>query len=209
MNNGKRIFLWLLGLTLAVLLNSSARADTLTLITDQTNQKSDDSIDWSQLGADATVLNASFSANTALNNGVSVALKGSNSLTSVVCTATPCSWGTGFTAGDTLLWTSDNANGGNGPLTLTFATPVFGAGALIKADLPGQFTAQIQARQNGKVLKSFTEKSDTAGDPIYIGVLDSTAANITGVVFSLSSCPKFSSCADFAVDKVQVNQTSH
>ncbi len=33
-------------------------------------------------------------------------------------------------------------------------------------------------------------------------MLDRTAANITSVVFSLSACPKYSSCADFAIDTI-------
>ncbi len=104
------------------------------------------------------------------------------------------------------LWTSDDANGGNGPRTLAFSNPVFGAGATIKADGPGPFTVQIQALHNGKPLKRFTEKSVT-GDPIYLGVLDRTTANITSVVFSLSACPKYSSCADFAIDTIQIRST--
>ncbi len=201
----------ILGATLLVLFNATAWADTVTLVTSATNQKADDSLDWSNLGPDATVLGSSFSSTTAKNNAVTGKLKAANSLTAVVCPATPCSWAAagvgGFSGGDTLLWTSDGANGGNGPLALTFSSPVFGTGALIKADSPGQFTAQIQVLHDGKQLKSFTEKSDASVNPVYIGVIDSTGANITSVVFSLKSCPKFSSCADFAIDKLEVNST--
>ena len=133
----------------------------------------------------------------------SVGLTGANSLTSVVCRATPCSWtGTGFPSGDTLIWTSDAGSGGNGPLTLTFAQGVSGAGALIQADGAGPFTAQIQAYNGPTLLGSFSVASDANGDATYIGVSDQTGPNITSITFSLTSCGGV--CTDFAVDSVGI-----
>lgn len=128
-------------------------ADSLVVVTSSAAQGANDSVAWSQLGADATPLSSAFVATSAQGLGVTVDLTGANSLTSVVCPATPCSWtGTGFSSGDTLIWTSD---GGNGPLTVTFAHGVSGAGALIQADGPGQFTAQIQAFQRDHLARLF------------------------------------------------------
>ena len=45
--------------------------------------------------------------------------------------------------------------------------------------------------------------SDVSGDATFIGVLDSTAANITKVTFSLTSCS--GDCTDFAIDTVSLN----
>ena len=62
------------------------------------------------------------------------------------------------------------------------------AGALIQANTPGQFTARIEAFNGATSLDSFTVTSDTNGDAVYIGLKDQTAANITSVVFSLTTC---------------------
>jgi hypothetical protein len=102
---------------------TGAWADTLVQVTTQAAQAATDSISWKQLGGDQTLLAASCSAKSA--NGVThmVSLAGADSVVSVVCSSTPatCSWtsGTGFTAGDSLIWTSDIGNGGNGPVTFS------------------------------------------------------------------------------------------
>ncbi|MGE5204510.1 MAG: choice-of-anchor D domain-containing protein [Chlamydiota bacterium] len=177
--------------------------DSLVVVTSAAAQGANDSVAWAQLGTDATTLSSAFVATSSLGMGISVGLTAANSLTSVVCPATPCSWtGTGFSSGHTLVWTSDAGNGGNGPLTLTFAQGVSGAGALIQADGAGPFTAQIQAFNGTTLLGSFSVASDSNGDATYIGVSDQTAPNITSVTFSLTSCTGI--CSDFAVDTVSI-----
>jgi hypothetical protein len=184
---------------------AALHADTLTQITSSSAQAANDSLVWSQEGADGTVLAASFSASTfSTANSVTVGMGAANSVISVVCTASPCSWtGTGFTAGHSLLWSSDAGNGGSGPVTLTFSKSVAGAGALVQADLPGAFTGQIQVYNGTTLLATYTVASDTAGDPVYLGALDSTGANISKVVFSLTACASL--CTDFGLDTVNLN----
>jgi hypothetical protein len=163
------------------------------------------------LGGDQTILPTSFTAKSAGGATDTVALAGANSVISVVCSSPPssCSW-TGGTAGATafatnerLIWTSDAGNGGNGPLKLGFSAPVAGAGALIQANTPGQFTAKIEAFNGATSLGSFTVTSDSSGDAVYIGLKDTTAANITSVVFSLTSCA--ATCTDFGIDTANLN----
>ena len=137
----------------------------------------------------------------------SVSLAGPHSLVAVVCPETLCSWNldglTGFSAGDSLIWTADTGNSGNGPLTVNFTSKnVSGAGALIQSDGPAQFTASIQAFDGGTSLGTFPVTSDVNGDATFIGVLDTTAANITKVTFSLTSCT--GDCTDFAIDTVSL-----
>lgn len=189
---------------LALLLAAPALwGDSLVVVTSPAAQGANDSLSWSQLGGDATTVSSAFVAASSLGLGVTVNLAGANSFISVVCAATPCSWtGAGFSAGDTLLWTSDTANGGNGPLTLTFAQGVSGAGALIQADGPGPFTARIQAFNGPTLLGSFTVASNSNGDATYIGVSDQTGPNITSVTFSMTNCTGV--CTDFAVDAVAI-----
>src|SRR6266481_2458560 len=196
---------WLCGLiVLAVFSTTVARADSLVLVTSQASQGANDSVLWSQLGADGTTLGSTAAATSTRGSSVTLSLAGSNSLVSVTCLASPCSWtGAGFTASDSLIWTSDTGNGGNGPLTLNFSRGVSGVGALIQADRPGQFTAQIQALNGATSLGSFTVVSNANGDAAYIGVLDQSGANITSIVFSLMTCA--GTCTDFAIDTVNLN----
>ena len=191
-------------IVLALFSTTAAWADSLVLVTSQAAQGANDSVHWSQLGADGTTLGSSAAAASGAGSGVTLTLAGPNSLVSVVCSASPCSWaGAGFAAGDSLIWTSDTGNGGNGPLTLSFSRGVSGVGGLIQADGPGQFTAQIQAFNGAASLGSFTVASNANGDATYIGVLDQTGSNITSVVFSLIACPGI--CTDFAIDTVNLN----
>ena len=190
-------------MALSVALAASASADSLQQINSQAAQFSNDSIAWSQLGPDQAILGATLTVNTALARQATVGLAGPNSIISVACGAAPCSWtGTGPAAGDSLLWASDAANGGNGPITLTFSSSISGGGALIQANLPGPFTAKVEAFNGNVPLGSFTSPSDAGGDALYLGVLDQSGANITSLVFSLTACgpDDVSGCTDFAID---------
>ncbi len=204
--------------TAAVLFASrSESADVLTKVSALGDLSADDSLAWSQLGADSSVLSSTLSANSTGSGAAGVlaitgSLAGSGSLASVVCPAPPpgpCSWRSddpaGFAAGDTVIWTSDTANGGNGPLTLSFNHTVKGVGAMVQADGPGKFTAQIEAFNGSVSLGPIAATSDDNGDAIFVGVLDSTAANISSVVFSVTSC--VGDCGDFAIGTIALNTT--
>jgi trimeric autotransporter adhesin len=203
----------LCGLVVLLSLATAARSDTMSGVSSKASQGPNDSVQWSQLGADGTILASSVGSTSVGGVAVTVGLTGPNSIASAVCAASPtCSWsGTGFAAGDEVIWTSDAAAGGNGPLTLTFGTSVSAAGALIQADEPGQFSAEIQAFNGATLLGSFTVTSNTNGDAVYIGILDKTGANITSVTFSLTACGSAdTNCvlSDFAVDTVFLNVPS-
>jgi uncharacterized repeat protein (TIGR02543 family) len=205
----KTTYLWMLRalMVLTFFAATAAWADSLKLITSQSSQGANDSLNWSQLGADGTVLPASLNVQTANGTQVTVPLTGANSVVSVVCGNNPCSWtgGKGFAAADSLLWTSDAGNGGNGPVVLNFTSNVAGGGALIQADGPGQFTVQVQAYNGSTLLGSFNVNSDANGAATYIGVLDQTGPNITSLVFSITSCVTGSVCSDFGIDTISVN----
>ena len=200
----------LCGLVVLFSMATTAWSDTMTGVSSKANQGSNDSVLWSQLGADATVLAASANATSGTGVALTVAFAGPNSLASAVCAAAPtCSWsGTGFAAGDRIIWTADAAAGGTGPVTLSFGTSVSGAGALIQADEPGQFTAQIQAFNGSTLLGSFSVTSNSTGDAVYVGILDQTGANITSVTYSLTACGSAdANCvlSDFGLDTVFLN----
>jgi hypothetical protein len=190
-------------IVLAMFPTTAAWADSLVLVTSQAGQGANDSVQWSQLGADGTTLGTTSSATSVRGTTATLSLTGPSSLVSVVCPASPCSWtGTGLTATDSLIWTSDTGNAGNGPLTLTFTRGISGVGALVQADGPGPFTAQIQVMNGATSLGSLTVASNANGDATYIGVLDQSGANITSVIFSLTTCT--GTCTDFAIDTINL-----
>jgi hypothetical protein len=200
-------------IVLILMATVTAHADSVSVVTSLGALAANDTIVWSQLGVDATTLTATPSFTSAHGLTGSVSLSGPNSLVAVVCPETLCSWNvadtTGFAVGDSLIWTADTGNSGNGPLIVNFTSKsVSGAGAFLQSDGNGQFTAQIEAFNGGTSLGTFTATSDISGDAIFIGVLDSTGANITSVVFSTIpvspavSC--LSDCTDFAIDTVSM-----
>ena len=201
------------GLGAAILMiliaTGAARADSVAVVTSLGALGANDTIVWSQLGADATLLTATPSFTSTGGVTGSVSLAGPNSLVAVVCPSAACSWNlaglSGFSAGDSLIWTADTGNSGNGPLSLIFSSKnLAGAGAFIQADGPAQFTASIQPFDSSMTSLGgpFTVESDVAGDATFIGVLDSTAGNIHAVTFSITSCT--GDCSDFAIDKVSL-----
>ena len=190
--------------TLILTAAGSAVADTMSLVTSASSQASNDSLSWGQLGPDGTILGAALSVKMASGATVQTLLGGANSVSSVVCPASPCSWNSaGFAAGDVLLWTSDLGNGGNGPVTLSFSPGIFGAGALVQPDGPGPFIAKIEAFNGSTSLGSFTVASNAAGDATYVGIKDLTGSNITSIVISFTSGT--GNLTDFAVDTVKLN----
>jgi hypothetical protein len=181
---------------------NTARADSLAQVTGPSAQQATDSINWAKVGGDQTLLSAGGSVPTTKGATVQVALTGPNAMLSRVCSASPCSWaGAGLTPGDILLWTSDAGNGGTGPVRITFASGMAGAGAFIQADGPGQFTGKIEAFNGSTSLGSFTSNSNSLGQPVYLGVLDQTAPHITSVVFSLTAVSE-GVTTDFGMDAV-------
>jgi PEP-CTERM motif len=175
----------------------------IVLVTSPSGLPPNDSIDWGQLGPDSTPLASS------------VPVTSAGGLAATVTTADPIgllrvdegvSWLGNFTIGDHLI-TSIQAS--YFPLTITFATPIFGAGAQIQQDLSGRFTATIEAFSGITSLGAFTEdgvsNSMEDGSAIFIGVKDTTA-EITKIVFGLQNPPMSSS--DFAINTLQLNRQS-
>jgi hypothetical protein len=169
-----------------------------------------DSVNWVQLGGDLTAIPNSFGATSANSLAIAGAFGTSTGETSDVCPAAPsCSWSTppgfGFNAGDTLIW-ANNLTAGSGPLTLSFPA-VFGAGLYLESNQIGLFTGSIQAFAGAVSLGTFTATSDAAGDPIFLGVLDTTL-EVTKVVFSMTNCGN-GNCTDlkdFAVDSLLLKE---
>jgi hypothetical protein len=157
-----------------------------------------DSTSWGGLGADGATIPSTFHATSSDGIAITGSFAGGSGLVAVQCPAAPsCSWTGGFPAGDHLVWTFNNTTGsGTAPLTLGFGAAVLAGGLEIQADLPGAFTAQVEAFNGATLLGTESLGSDAAGDPIFIGAQD-TVADITSLVLS---CTGACSNNDFAVD---------
>jgi hypothetical protein len=199
-------------LLLGCLVSTGAYAGPV-LVTSLAALGATDSATWGQLGGDQTVLGASFSANSVNSKVISGAFaNGAGSVVSVVCPAAPsCSWipsGSGFAAGDSVIVTSNATGGSTGPLSLTFPA-VKGAGLEIQVDIPGTFTAQLLAFNGAtQIGPTFTLASNAAGDPLFIGALDTTA-DITKITVNLSACGGLGcNVNDFAADTLYLNAST-
>lgn len=181
---------------------------SLVFVTSPGGLGSNDSTNWAQLGGDQTTLSGGFSATSALSVGVTGSFAVSNGLVVVVCPSGPsCGWGPvsgGMAPGDTDVAAFDNGtNLGTGPITLTFSTALVGAGAWIDGDTSGTYTAAIQAFNGSTSLGAAqTLTSDASGDPIFLGLVEQgpATADITKIVFSLTSCGGCTNLGDFAID---------
>jgi hypothetical protein len=172
-------------------------------VTDFASLAANDAIHWGQLGPDFTALPRSVGATTAGGLAVTARTRDSSGLLRI---DEGGSWIGNFSPGDKLL---NNNSTKYSPLTIMFATPVFGAGADIQLDGNQPFTATIRAFDGNRLLGTFTEggvsTQDENGSAIFIGVKD-TNAEITRIVFGLSHPPKTDS--DFAIDSLRVRTSA-
>lgn len=189
---------------------ASARADTIVLATSAIGLGANDSVTWGQLGVDGASIANPFSATSAASKAIggSFATVSTTGLVAKV----GGSWGPAsgaFANNDVLDWSFNNGtSNGIGPVTLTFPSG-FGAGAAIQPDSPGQFTARIDLFNGATLLGFVTETSDLAGDALFIGALDTTAANVTKAVFSLTAVGsnpnnETNNLGDFALDTLSL-----
>jgi len=179
-----------------------------------------DSFSWGQLGADGTSITDNFSATSAGSKTLtgSFGTSPNDGLDAVVCppNSGTCSWttsGSGINANDALIWAFDaSSSTGTAPVTFTFGTSLFGAGAWIQADTSGSYTVQLQLFNGASSLGTSTTTSDASGDPVFLGGYDSVTADVTKVVFSLTSCAGcnggLGDLGDFAMDTLQVKGSS-
>jgi hypothetical protein len=163
---------------------TAAASASIIEVTSQAVLSPNDSIGWGQLGPAFTALTSPQSVTSVNSLSATISTTGPNGL---IRYDEGAGYGENFASGDQLI-----SQGGNdaGPYTITFASPVFGAGAYIAADtsfMAGTgFTVDIQAFNGGTSLGTFSEDGNNTsveGTAIFLGVLD-TSQEITSVVFS-------------------------
>jgi hypothetical protein len=156
-----------------------------------------DSIDWSQLGTEGTFGSSPTPVTTKLGNVVTVSDTAGAQLLRVDQSSF---WSGNFAPGTALLYTAPFLIPGASDITLTFATPVSGAGAQIQANQPGPFTAQITVNGTQTFTETGVSNGNVDGSAIFIGWL---GGPIKTLEFTITS-PK-DSIGDFAIGKVEVS----
>lgn len=186
-------------LVLAIGLLSGGAQASVSLVTDASTLGANDQISWAQLGSAFTPV--ASPAAVVSDGGLSVTATSAGGVFERRDQDT--GWTGNFPAGEALLWTQYV-----GPdITLTFASPVFGAGARIQSDYYGAFTARISA-SDGSLLGSFTHDGNSngvRGEAIFIGVL-STQADVGSITFTLDSAAGQPN--NFAIGTVLLNSTA-
>jgi hypothetical protein len=180
----------------AVALSVCPASASTVLVTSEAGIGATGIIDWGPLGPPLTFLSNPFSTSTTDGNAVVVSqVAGLPQLMEQGTT-----WAGNFGPGESLLRTAATANG---PLTITFGSPVMGAGAQIEWNFYGPFTGTIEAFDSfGDSLGAFSLPgvSNGLGDDsaIFIGIL-SDAYDIQRVVFGIPD-----GAQNLAISDVQV-----
>jgi hypothetical protein len=177
-------------LSFAAVAAISAQADSVT--GSNTRPTGTDTLDWGQLGPSFTNVGSSFTVTSTGGVGAQGTLTGNGE-----AREQNNGWNGNFSPTDNLLWTQ-----GSGPLSLDFGVGLSEVGAQIQSDYFGAFTAELCDNLGDCSTEQGTSSSTGDGSAIYIGLVDSTGANITSVTFSLTSCPY--ACSDFAIDALSL-----
>lgn len=192
------------------LLLVSALCATATFVTNPGLLGSNASLSWSELGAPGSTIPQIFTGGPLSGLLISGLLAG-NGTVGEVCPSLNCNFagGPGFNPGDFLVWTENASGLASGPLALGFSSPLRGAGFYLELTAPASFTALFVAiTTNGTVSESV--KSDSAGDPVFLGILDPTADILSFAVGGVSCVPNSPggcNISDFAVDTLFLTTT--
>lgn len=182
-------------------LGALANADAFTTFATRAQQNPNDIFDWSQLGTTFTVFNTPVVVTSF--NGLNATLDIGGALQGERRDQGN-GWNGNFENGETLVWT-----GGNGNLTLSFATGVSSVGLQLQADFFGPYTGTIQVFVGGVDAFDYTvngtSNANGDGSAAFIGVGDVTGANITKIV--LSSVDQFGN-NDFAINDVSLTSST-
>ena len=183
-------------ITFGVMLPKPAQA--ISLVTDRTALGANDYIDWGTLGSSLTPVANPSPVTSNLGSNATISQAGGNMEVRQQGTG----WGGNFAPNDFVLFTK----GANGPITISFANPVFGAGAQIQSNYQGAFTANLTAFDaSDNVLGTFDWVGNSNGNSdsaIFIGVNDNTAS-ISKLAFSVPIAP--ANPQDFAINRLSID----
>jgi hypothetical protein len=193
---------------IALFCTSTSLYGSAILVTNPAGVFGSDFVNWSQPG---TYVASTYNwMSSDYSEFVTSRLSNGSGQTVPACSTCAFKPSGGIAAGDTLLLNSQGSND-----SFTLSSPVYGAGAYIEAANAGNveanstFTVEIQAFYGVSSVLTSTAlvTSDSAGDPIFIGVTD-PSAEINRIVFSLTDANGNPIAENFAIDKLYLDQTA-
>lgn len=198
----------------------------LSLVTNRTDLKANDRLDWSVLGPiqpplPFKILGNSFSTTSEAGLGVMVDIPTPPPvfppITPPFLFQTSSAIPSNFADGDFILFSGFTPGlfpspGNPGPLTLSFDTPVFAAGAQISVDDTTNFTAFISAfDENNNLLGTFSAEGTSSleldNTALFLG-LRNNSANISKLVFSTSISDRAIGINTLSIGTTQVPEPS-
>lgn len=184
----------------AILCSSASLYGSAILVTDPNTLNTSDMVNWAQLGVGGQP-GTFFAATTDWESLSGRLPSGTASVTRAGALASGP-----IAASDDLLVSGAGTASNPSSVTLSFNSPINGAGAYIaNVDAGTAFTVRIQAFDGvSSVLSSIaTVTSDAAGDPIFVGVSD-LATEITKIIYTVTDSNGNPVAGDFALDKLYV-----
>jgi hypothetical protein len=181
-------------------MTSLSRAQ-VTAVSSPSSLPTTDSINWGQLGSNASFVSSPSSVTSAL--GLSAVVGDGGNFFGYVA-GQGWSGPDTFATGDSVLYNNDS-----GDVSISFATPVSGAGAYVQTNAVAPFTAEISAYDSLNNLlgaESFSSVGVNGdGPPVFAG-LDSVSVNISKVVFSVTAGGTVdnNTVDDFALDTLDL-----
>ena len=159
-----------------------ANGGILTQVNTRAALGGNDFVDWGQLGPDFTTVTSPFNVTSNLGLGPNAVVNGTQDFFSIQEGNT---WGGNFAAGDNVLF-----NQASGPFTITFASPIHGAGLQFQSATFGPFTASITAFGAGNinfgtVTRTGTSSNAADNSAIFLGVI-SSLNDIVSLQFDLT-----------------------
>ena len=181
-------------ITFGVMLPKPAQA--INWVTDRTALGANDYIDWATLGSSFTPVANPSPVTSNLGSNATISQANASNM-QIRQQGVDVGWRGNFAPNDFVLYTN-----GNGQLTISFANPVFGAGAQIQTSIYGNFTVNLTAYDGSdNVLGNFTSVGNSNGNAdnsaIFIGVNDNVAS-ISKLIFSVPVTP------DFAINRLAI-----
>jgi hypothetical protein len=206
----------LLLLTIAVLcLGTFASADNFVTLPSRASFTTD-FIDWGQLGPDFLFTGTTIPTPALVSSflGTNAALVGNANGGDFLRLDEGVGWTGNFDYGESLVWTGNPAFGlgGGGPFVIELANPVGGIGFGVQADLYGPFLAAVDIYDSSltyqtTLLFAGVSSGLENGSNLFIGIQDTTAVNIGGIVISTFS-GGYPWDNDFVIDAVSFNYTT-
>jgi len=184
----------------AILCSSASLYGSAILVTDPNTLNTSDVVNWAQLGI-GEVSPTFFASTTDWESLSGRAPSGTAFVTKAGALATGP-----VAANDDLLVSGAGTASNPSSLTLSFNSPVNGAGAYVEnVDVGAAFTVRIQAFDGVSSVLSTVGlvSSDATGDPIFVGVSD-LSTEITKLIFTITDANGNPVAGSFALDKLYV-----